>query len=121
MPPLKFANAAALAEAVKAARGDCRDALKRDKETRSLWIVSRGAWVRTMGKNGDASNETDSWDYKPTVRLFNELAELRNNPEVSAVYIEGGFNGAASGQDYADGAYDPWIGEWSVTLWVRED
>ncbi len=119
-PNLHHQTRAALADAVSAARSDCLDFLRRQPETRRLWLVSRGAWVRTIGLDGNASNESDTWDFKPTAKCFAELAALRNDPNVSAVYVEGGFNGAESGRDYADGAYDPWVGEWSVPVWSRD-
>lgn len=116
----RHADAKALARAVSMARSDCLDALRRDRDTRRLWLVSRGAWVRTIGPDGNASNESDTWEFKPTAACYAEIMALRTDPAVTAVYIEGGFNGAETGQDYADGAYDPWVGEWSVACWVRD-
>lgn len=110
---------AALADAVKAARSDCLDTLRRNRETRRLWLVSRGAWVRTIGRDGDASNGDGEWEFKPTRACFDRMAALRDDPTCTAVYIEGGFNGAETGQAYRDGEYDPWIGEWSVAFWLR--
>ena len=119
-PTLKHPTRVTLDLAVRAARSDCLDALRRDRETRRFWLVSRGAWVRTIGLDGNASNENDTWAFEPTAACFAEIAALRDDPAVSAVYVEGGFNGAETGRDYADGAYDPWIGEWSVACWVRD-
>lgn len=119
-PTLKHPTRAALADAVRAARGDCLDSLRRDRETRRLWLVSRGAWVRTLDAQGEANDDACHWEFKPTAACFARIAALRDNPDVSAVYIEGGFNGAENGQDYAAGSYDPWVGEWSVTCWTRD-
>ena len=120
MPPLKFTTATAIGEAVRDARSDCRDALRKDPDTRRLWIVSRGAWVRTVGLNCDATNEDGAWEFKPTLQCLRRMAALRDDPQCGGVYIEGGFNAAETGQDYAAGSYDPWVGEWSVAVWTRD-
>lgn len=117
---LKYPNATALKADVAAARADCKDALRRDPDTSRLWLVSRGAWVRTIDAKGEA-NETDSWPFLGTAWEFVQLTALTARPDISAIYIEGGFNAAESGRDYADGNYDPWVGEWSVAVFNREE
>lgn len=115
---LKFKNATAIKDAVRAARGDCLDTLRRDRDTRSLWLVSRGACIRWVSEAGEAS-EADAWPFKGTVAEFVAMSKMATDPSVAGIYIEGGYNGAESGRDYADGAYDPWVGEWSVAVYVK--
>jgi len=117
---LKFNTATALKQAVSAARGDCLDALRKDPDTRRLWLVSRGACIRWVNKCGEAS-EADAWPFNGTAAELAKMRELAGRLEVDGIYIEGGFNGAESGRDYADGAYDPWGGEWSVCVFFRGD
>lgn len=117
---LKFPNAAELKRQVSAARTDCLDHLRREPETRHLWLVSRGACVRYTDKHGEP-NGCDEWPFTGTAAEFKRLQDLANEPGTHAVYIEGGFNAAESGRDYADGIYDPWVGEWSVAVYVKED
>jgi hypothetical protein len=119
MPLIKFSTYAALADAVRGARSECLDALRKDPDTRSSWLVSRGAWIRTIGLDGDASNGDGEWEFKPTKACYDRLIGLRDDPAVTAVYIEGGHNAAETGADYAAGSYDPWVGEWTVTVWNR--
>lgn len=115
----KFTSAATLCAAVRDARGDCLDALRKDRDTRSLWLVSRGAWVRIQGTQGSTLNDGDDQEFTGTQAEFAELLKLREREDCAGVYIEGGYNGATDGQAYAAGDYEPWVGEWSVALWAR--
>jgi hypothetical protein len=82
---------------------------------------SRGKWVVVTRKDGgEPLVAMGALEWKGTKKQFDSLlAEYGENPLVAGLFIEGGVDYAASVNDFTDGCYDPWVSEWSVTVFLR--
>jgi hypothetical protein len=118
----QFANLAEIQEAVRAARADA------EREARKACgrgtFVSRGSSFRGIDAKGDVVlGEAESWMWagtgKALVEAIDEVRYDLKRTGAVALSIEGGFNFAENPRALADGEYDPWVSEWSVTVWKR--
>lgn len=118
--PDKFATHGALKEALSAARQDCMSQTRR--EIRGGCLYYRQAELVAVNAKGDKVTEAGVWLMpKNGKELRAALASMKAQlPETDEIYIEGGLDYADSPRDRADGAYDPWVGEWGVLIWTKE-
>lgn len=113
--------------AIKADVADSRaQALKLAVEMcgRRGYMPSRGTWLCTANKGGQCSPraeaECPTWD--GTLAEIDALIKLveEKYPDVTSIYIAGGYDWATSLQAYRDGDYDPWVAAWEVPVWVSD-
>lgn len=82
--------------------------------------VSRGKSFIALRDDNVVAGETESWPWDGTLKsLLAAIDEARFGHEADTLVVYGGINYAASPRDYAECAYDPWVGEWSVTVWRK--
>lgn len=108
--------------AVKAAcSGGHQDALAwARRDIGSGTYISRGRCFRALRDGDLVAGEAECWPWDGTLRsLIDAINEARFGARADELVIEGGLNYAANPRDYADGAYDPWVGEWAVTVWRK--
>lgn len=100
-------------EAVSVAREAAENEAIRSCPKKGM-IRSRGAWliVKVPGE-GDCRISDGMMPFKGTQKQIDAL--IAEFPE-AGIYVEGGFNYAESVRDFCDGAYDPWVSEWSVEI-----
>lgn len=101
------------------------DALKISKaEWDFPYKPSRGTFLATVGKDGPCAPyiEQECHNWNGTKKELDDavLKVLQSYPEVTEVYVAGGYDGADSPQAFKDGDYQPWVAEWSVTYWKKE-
>lgn len=107
---VKYAVSDARNEAYRQAKRECFN---------GTWLRSRGAWFTACDKQGSVW-ESEAYEWNGTKRqLLEMVAKAKADEKIVELSISGGFDGAASLQDFNDGAYDPWVGEWDVTIWER--
>lgn len=110
-----------LADVKNACSGGYQDALheaKRDCGRGSFY--SRGRWFRALRDGELVAGEADSWAWDGTLKgLIKAIDEACFGEGADCLVIEGGIDYAVNPRDYADGAYDPWVGEWAVTVWRK--
>jgi hypothetical protein len=88
---------------------------------------SRGTFLCTSNdRNGQVRPypEAECITWNESMKQIRSLVEevLRDYPEVDEIYIGGGFDGANSPRDYHEyGEYEPWVSNWQVTVWRRND
>lgn len=81
---------------------------------------SRGRWLRVMAGDNPVV-ESGMIQFDGTQRQLNRIvAEYTAMPEVTEVYIEGGVDWAASVRAMCEYDYEPWVADWSVTIWTRD-
>jgi hypothetical protein len=87
------------------------------------WVRSRGTWLCTSNKNGPCRprerGDCPDWDgtKREIVALIAKVEAYY--PEVEHITIEGGYDAAERLDDFDNGGYEPWVGEWEVLLWSR--
>lgn len=82
--------------------------------------VSRGKSLIALRDSDVVAGEAESWLWDGTLKgLLAAIDEARFGDKADTLVVQGGINYAASPRDYADCAYDPWVGEWSVTVWRK--
>jgi hypothetical protein len=108
-----------------AVSGAYQDALKWSKRDIGAGCYrSRGKWLKAIDANGNLlAGDCDSWEWDGTLKsLIAAINETRfGEPKAVALFLEGGIDYAASLRDFSDGAYDPWVGEWSVAVWEKPE
>lgn len=101
---------AAYQEALDWARRECEPGVLR----------SRGRWLRVMAGDNPVV-ESGMTEFDGTQKQLNRIvAEYTAMPEVTEVYIEGGIDWAASVRAMNDFDYEPWVADWSVSIWTRD-
>lgn len=107
---------------VSAARAQALRDARRDYTNRCHF--SRGTFLATADKNGQCkpAPAAECYNWNGTLRELNELIERvkRDFPDVTSVYLTGGYDGAESPVAYQNGDYDPWTGVWEFDVWRRE-
>lgn len=103
---------AAYQEALRQAKRDCEPG----------FFLSRGRWIRVTA-NGDSILDDGECEFRGTQKQLDAIvAEYVGKPGVTHVYIEGGLNWTSSLRDLRDyGDYEPWVGEWRVTIWDADE
>lgn len=88
-------------------------------------IKSRGVWLSTTDKDGqcDPSPGAEAQAWKGTVGELSETIELIKfkYPNVEALWLEGGYDGANSEEEFDTDNYTPWASNWELKIWSRED
>lgn len=110
-----------LADIKAACSGGYQDALKFAKrEIGRGTYISRGRHLKALRNDEIVAGEAESWAWDGTLKsLIQAIDEARLNDNADCLVIEGGIDYAVTPRDYADGAYDPWVGEWAVTVWRK--
>lgn len=107
---------------VKAAcSGGYQDALKDAKRNCGGGsYYSRGKHFRALRNDELVAGEAECWQWDGTLKsLIEAIDEARLHYKADVLAIEGGIDYALNPRDYKDGAYDPWVGEWAVTVWRK--
>lgn len=79
---------------------------------------SRGRSLRALRDGEVVAGEAECWPWDGTSKsLIEAIDDAQSMHQADCLVIEGGIDYAASPRDYADAAYDPWVGEWAVTVW----
>lgn len=111
---IKFAIADARDNAVRQVRKDCGRGV----------IASRGTFLATADDGGQCEPrpEADCPTWGGTQREIDALiAEVvKSHPNVTRIYIGGGYDWASSPRAYRDGDYAPWAASWGVNVWKRD-
>lgn len=119
VPGLKFETLDAVKDAVRAARGDCQDWLRRNGYRHSF-LRSRGTHLHMRSRVDALSGEGESDPWDGTGKSLDALLRAAQaDPRAETIYLEGGFNAADSLDAFDAYDYEPWAGEWSVVLWER--
>jgi len=106
---INAATSAAYQQALKQAR----------KANPKGFLRSRGRTMYVLTKAGILpAFECQHEEWKGTQAQLDALLAFTNDPEVTEVGIEGGIDYSADLAGFSDGTYDPWIGEWSVAVWM---
>lgn len=110
-----------LSDVKSACNGGYQDALKHAKrEIGSGSYYSRGKHFRAVRGTELVAGEAECWPWDGTLKsLLAAIDEARFGYQADFLAIEGGIDYASNPRDYADGAYDPWVGEWAVTVWRK--
>ena len=103
-----------------------RNAAVREARQVSKVYRSRGTFLSTADAGGQCNPapEAEAQDWDGTMRSIKALVdEVRlQYPNVTEVYISGGYDGFEHTKDlfdqYAD--YTPWIAHWEVPVWKRD-
>lgn len=111
-----------LSDVKAACSGGYQDALRHAKrEIGSGSYYSRGRFFRAVRNDQIVAGEAECWPWDGTLKsLIAAIDEARFGHQADFLAIEGGIDYASTPRDYADGAYDPWVGEWAVTVWKRQ-
>ena len=110
-----------LADVKAACSGGYQDALKFAKrECGRGTYISRGRHFRAVRDGELVAGEAECWQWDGTLKsLLEAIDEARFKHQADFLSIEGGIDYAINPRDYGDGIYDPWVGEWEVTVWRR--
>lgn len=88
-------------------------------------IASRGTHIATLNADGQCRPcpEADAIDWNGTAKEIVRLIEecIKSHPDVTKVYIGGGFDAAQNLREYLDGIYDPWVESWDVDIWINRN
>lgn len=111
-----------LSDVKAACSGGYQDALRHAKrEIGRGTYVSRGRYLKALRNDKIVAGEAECWPWDGTLKgLIDAIDDARFLNGADCLVIEGGINYAASPRDYADCNYDPWVGEWHVTVWRRQ-
>lgn len=122
-----------LRDAIAAQRGPAYDEARKiarlsDPRT-GAWrgngcVMSRGTFLCTLDARGQGGPrpEAEAHSWGGSLKEIKELVALVETqyPEVTEVYLGGGYDIADSPRHYQDGDYEPSVTSWSLTLWTRE-
>lgn len=110
-----------LTDVKSACSGGYQDALKFAKrECGRGTYMSRGRHFKALRDGKLVAGEAERWPWNGTLKsLLAAIDEARFGHRADCLVIEGGIDYAVTPRDYADCAYDPWVGEWAVTVWRR--
>ena len=118
----KFAD---LRDAVKQARDYARHTATKDGRAAGMpFVRSRGTFLATLDGHGQSRPypEAEAIEWDGTQRDIDKSIALveADYPDVTEVYIAGGFDTASTLQGFNDGDYEPWMSSWQVTVWTRD-
>ena len=107
---------------VKIARSEALD------EARALneggFLPSRGTFLATSDAQGQCrpAIEADCPTWRGTWQEIFALIALatKDYPNVTEIYVAGGYDWAATQRAYDDGDYQPWAASWHVPVWRPE-
>jgi len=87
------------------------------------FVQSRGTYLVTEcnGEQCKPSPEAECPTWDGTRKSIDHLIARCNKhyPEVTAIMITGGFDGADSPREYWDGSYEPWVSSWYELVWRK--
>lgn len=109
-----------LSDVKAACSGGYQDALKFAKrECGRGTYMSRGRHFKALRDDKLVAGEAECWPWDGTMRGLLEAIDDAILNRADCLVIEGGIDYAVTPRDYADCAYDPWVGEWAVTVWRK--
>lgn len=117
----KFSN---IADIKAACSGYYNDALKFAKrEIGGGCYRSRGRYIKAFRDGNIVAGECDSWPWDGTLKsLVSAIDDVRfGEAKADTLIIEGGIDYAATPADWADCNYDPWVAEWNVVVWTKNE
>jgi hypothetical protein len=81
------------------------------------FLTSRGRHFKMLKGDQVIAGECDSWPWDGTVAKLKQAILEAVASDADALYVEGGVDWRESpGDDYSE----PWLTEWTVTVWERE-
>lgn len=97
------------------------------REARRDWpfryFPSRGTYLCTADKDGQCqpNPEGDCCAWDGTRRSIKVLLDkiLRDYPDVTTIYLAGGYDGSPSPLAYGEGDYQPQCAMWKTVIWER--
>lgn len=111
---------ATLSELKDACSGAHQDALRHaQREIGRGTFMARGKHLKALRDGDLVAGEAESWPWDGTLRSLRRAIAECDTLRADTLVVEGGIDYAPTPRDYADGAYDPWVGEWSITVWRR--
>lgn len=111
-----------LTEIKDACSGGYQDALKFAKrECGRGTYMSRGRHFVALRDDKLVAGEAECWPWDGTMRGLLEAIDDAILNRADTLLIEGGIDYAITPRDYAECAYDPWVGEWHVTVWRKPE
>lgn len=114
----RFESLADLKQVISASYQDALHEARRSYGRGSYY--SRGKSLIAVRGDNVVAGEAESWLWDGTLKsLLAAIDEARLEHRADFLVIQGGIDYAINPRDYADGAYDPWVGEWSVTVWRK--
>lgn len=118
--PNKHATLAALKAEVTAARTIARREARKD--CGPGFLRSRGAEFVFADAQGNKLSEGGGWEWDGTRKgLAQAMASMGRYPATYSLSLEGGWDWAATMADMKDGAHDPFVSEWVVTVWTADE
>lgn len=83
-------------------------------------LRSRGRWVVITSRTGDAVVASGDWEWTGDKAQMHAVMAYAANLDIDTIRIEGGVNHAdyLAGFDNCD--YEPWVAEWSVSLYSSD-
>jgi hypothetical protein len=81
------------------------------------FLQSRGRHFKVVKGDQVIAGEADSWEWDGTGKALNEAIAYAKAEQADTLYIDGGINWR---ENLRDGDYDPWVAEWSVTVWSSD-
>lgn len=102
---------------------DARKEAVKEAHRAYKFAVSRGTFLATLNQFGqcDPRPEAECPAWRGTLKEIKNLITLveAKYPDVTKIYIAGGYDGSNSLYDYNLGEYEPWVSSWEVTVWKR--
>jgi hypothetical protein len=109
-----------LTDVKDACSGGYQDALKfAQRECGRGTYMSRGRHFKALRDDKLVAGEAECWPWDGTMRGLLEAIDDAILNRADTLVIEGGIDYAVTPRDYAECAYDPWVGEWHVTVWRK--
>ena len=88
-------------------------------------IWSRGTWLCSADKDGQSDPcpeaEENVWD-RTVAQIDSLIYRIEQDyPNIETIYLAGGYDGAASPVALRNGDYEPWISNWTLDVWSRNN
>lgn len=110
-----YATLSTLKAACSEAHQDALSAAK--KECGRGTYVSRGRHFKAFSKDALVTGEAECWPWDGSMTSLKEAIVEAARKGADTLVIECGIDYAETPRHYADGEYDPWVGEWSIEVW----
>lgn len=83
-------------------------------------VKSRGRELKGFDKNQELICGGMEWEWSGTKKDM--VAFLKEHPETVELWVECGYDGAATVRDLIDyNEYEPWVSCWGVVVWNKEN